>query len=158
EALFNDQGLQLGGVSKQNHPAIADQLTAAFDEAVQNASTDWSVQVSFRTPDMHAAAVGWLRAAYLIAFAALGYGYILRRELDPVGEQTRRPTELILDRFCVITPDGSGGNQVYLVREPAELESVLVFFEQDCAVLLPSTESTGTYERLENVEPWPPGT
>jgi hypothetical protein len=158
EATFGPDGLAVMGIEKRNHPEVAPTLIATFDRLIAESSADWSITLSFPTPNMRLAAIGWLRAAYLVAFAALGYGYIVRRELDVVREQIRAPREPILKRFCLMTRDGAGfaERRILLARVPAELESTLVF-SNECAVFLPSAESDGTYERIERVDPWPPG-
>ena len=71
-ALFDDKGLSLGGIPKQNHPDVAPALTRAFDGAVATDSTDWKFTLTFSTPDMRAASIAWLRSGYLAAFSALG--------------------------------------------------------------------------------------
>jgi hypothetical protein len=114
------------------------------------------MNLSFATPDLRSASVGWLRAAYLIAFATLGYLYILRQELEQVRQQIQDPQATILDRYCVTTKPDENDRLITFARQPAELESVVVL-TNDLAVFLPSYTSRGTYERLAGVEPWPPG-
>jgi hypothetical protein len=155
EALFDPDGLSIVGVSKQNHPDTASAMTAAFDEVVAERSTNVVFKLSFRTPDFRKASIGWLRAAYLVAFATLGYRYILREELEEVRQQIRDPAAEILKRYCVITQKGPADRCITFVSEPLELKSVIVFVNP-YAVFLPSDESAGTYERLGALDPWPP--
>jgi hypothetical protein len=67
---------------------------------VADGPTDAKLKLSFATPDLRSASVGWLRAAYLVAFATLGCVYILRQELEQVRQQIQDPqaTILSLDR------------------------------------------------------------
>jgi hypothetical protein len=132
-------------------------MTAAFDKVVDERSTGVTFNLSFRTPDFRKASIGWLRTAYLVAFATLGYLYILRAELDEVRQQIREPTAEILERYCVITRTDTADRRITFVWRPAEFESVMVF-SNDCAVFLPSEGSVGTYKRLATLDPWPPGT
>jgi HNH endonuclease len=153
-ALFDDKGLSLGGIPKQNHPEVAPALTRAFDAAVATNSTDWKFTLTFSTPDMRAASIAWLRAGYLAAFSALGYHYILRDELEPVREQINDPNTTILERYCLMTSTGPDEREIMFVSKPAEYVGV-VAFTNDCAIFLPSETSSGTYERLATL-PWPP--
>lgn len=157
EALFGPDGLSIGGIPKQNHPETAPTMMAAFDDVVAEGSIGIRFNLSFRTPNWRIASIGWLRAAYLVAFATLGYLYILREELEDVRRQICEPAEEILDRYCVITQGGPADRRIAFVRDPAELESVVVL-SNACAVFLPSDASAGTYGRLAALAPWPPGT
>lgn len=157
EALFGPDGLSVAGVPKQNHPDVAAALTAAFERVVAAGSTDWTMNLSFRSPDFRTASMGWLRVGYLVAFATLGYLYVLREELDDVRRQIAEPASEILDRYCVMTKDGPSERRITFVEEPAELTSVIVL-SNDCAVFLPSVDSPETYKRLARGDPWPPGT
>ncbi len=157
EAIFGPDGLKLGGIPKQNHPANTEAVKAALEEAAAvSGSTDWSIGLSFRPPDFHKAAVGWLRVGYLVAFATLGYTYVLRAELDPVRQQIHAPDESILSRYCLMTRTARTDRLITFVEDPFEWASVTVQ-ASNAAVILPSDTKPGTYERLAEVEPWPPG-
>jgi HNH endonuclease len=156
EATFRSEGLSIAGVPQQNHPAAAAAVMAALRERATSGSTDWSITLSFRSPDLRKAAIGWLRSGYLVAFATLGYLYILREELDQVRRQIQDPSAEILQRHCLLIRPSRLDRRVTFVKEPHELASVAVFADR-FAVLLPSDVSPGTYERLADVETWPPG-
>lgn len=156
EAMFGPDRLKLAGVPKQNHPAVTEAITAALDEAVESGSTGLTISLSFRSPDFRKASIAWLRAAYLIAFATLGYLYILRKQLEPVRQQIHAPETEVLGRYCLIAPSARRERRIFFVEQPHELASVVVS-TNNVAVLLPSDERPGTYERLAAVEPWPPG-
>jgi hypothetical protein len=113
------------------------------------------MNLTFPVPDFRKASIGWLRAAYLVAFATLGYLYILRADLEEVRRQIRAPASDVLDRYCLITQEDPADARIAFVRKPADLESVVVL-SKSCAVFLPSTASADTYERLSRVERWPP--
>jgi hypothetical protein len=111
--------------------------------------------LALRTPNFRKAAFGWLRAAYLVAFAKLGYLYVLLEELDPIREQIRDPDTEILNRYCVTTSSHAAERRIVLVEEPVDLASVAVL-AGNRAILLPSPRTPGTYERLAALETWPP--
>lgn len=156
EAIFGPDGLNLGGIPQQNHPAVTPAITAALERAAASGSTDWTIELSFRPPDFHKAAVGWLRVGYLVAFATLGYTYVLRAELDPVRKQISAPGESILARYCLMTRTARADRLITFVEDPAEWASITVQ-ASNAAVILPSDTLLGTYERLAAIEPWPPG-
>jgi hypothetical protein len=158
EAIFGPDGrLRLGGIPRQNRPENTAALTAAFEEAVAASEPgEWTLELSFRPPDFRRASVGWLRVGYLVAFAMLGYAYILRDELDPVRDQIRAPDETVLTRYCMRTPSSRPDRIVSFIKRPAEFDSILVQ-ASNAAVLLPSDRVPGTYDRLAAIEPWPPG-
>ncbi len=153
EIIFGPEGLSIAGVAKQNHPDTA----AAVTEVLQAAagSKDWSMTLSLRTPDFRKAAIAWLRAAYLVAFATLGYLYVLLGELEPVREQIRDPDAEILSRYCLVTSSSAAERRIVSVKEPHDLASVAVLVGSR-AILLPSPTAPGTYERLAALDPWPP--
>lgn len=156
EAIFGPDGLKLGGIPMQNHPDATDAVRAKLDEAAMSGSSDWTISLTFPTPDYRRAAIGWLRAGYLAAFATLGYMYILREELDPVRAQIRAPSEKILERYCLMARASRPDGVVVFVNEPEEWASVTVM-ASNAAVILPSDTTPGTYERLAEIDPWPPG-
>ncbi len=156
-AIFTEDGLSLKGVPKQNHPATTAAMTAALHRVADDAAKGWTVSLSFPSPDFKAASVGWLRAGYLVAFATLGYLYILREELEPVRQQIQNPNADILGRYCLMTHSDQTERLIAFIRDPPELESVVVLSNAS-AILLPGDTTSGTYERLANVTPWPPGT
>jgi hypothetical protein len=73
-----------------------------------------------------------------------------------VREQIRKPDELILSRYCMMTPASRSDRVVSFVEEPLEWASVIVQ-ASNAAVILPSDTKPGIYERLAAIEPWPPG-
>ncbi len=157
QAIFGPDGLKLAGIPKQNHPETTEAVTAALEQAAASGSTDWTIGLTFQSPNYRRAAVGWLRTAYIVVFAMLGYTYVLRAELDLVREQINAPDEMILTRFCMMKPNSSPDRLVSFVTEPLEYASVIVQ-ASNAAVLLPSDTLPGTYDRLAAIEPWPPGT
>ena len=152
EAIFDENGLRIGGIPAANHPDVAPAMQAKLDELVGR--TDWSITLSFRTPDTRAASIGWLRAGFLAAFALYGYSWVLGiRDVADVRRQILEPDAEILERYCLISnQDTPRERLVGLIREPEELVSVLAL-TNGCAIFLPSV--TGTYARLDELE-WPP--
>lgn len=95
------------------------------------------------------ALVGWLRAAYLAAFAALGYRYILRRELEIVRAQLADTTRDVLQVFSVTVPTApSNERRILVVEQPEWLRSLSVQMGRH-VVFLPGFPATpDLYESL----------
>ena len=55
-------------------------MNAALRKAASSGEPMQSMTVSLEGADVRQAAVGWLRVGYLVAFATLGYLYILRED------------------------------------------------------------------------------
>jgi len=159
EMQFGPDGLTIVGVPKQNHPEITAAQTALFERlAAQGHWDGTTLQVTFAGANFRAAAVGWLRSAYLVAFAALGYRYILRPELNVVRQQISEPTEHHLERFCLMVGGGTVGRErrILLVNRPRSLESVAVF-SNECVTFLPGFgRGANIYEQLALRKRWPP--
>lgn len=83
------------------------------------------------------AKASWIRTAYLAAFAALGWLYVLQRELQPIRDQLKHPDEKILPAltsYDVKAP--SSRRQIHLIHEPTDIRCVLVSMGQH-GVFLP---------------------
>lgn len=77
--------------------------------------------------DQELAQVGWLRSAYLVAFAFFGYAYIFQSRLENVRRQLIEPKSPILDTFSVYLPDASENARTFLnVAEPADLQGFAI--------------------------------
>jgi hypothetical protein len=73
------------------------------------------------------ARLSWVRAAYLAAFAALGYRYAFLAQLAQLRAQLVNPEMPLLPSLTMIDDRAPpGGRQLLLVREPAELRSLAV--------------------------------
>jgi hypothetical protein len=97
------------------------------------------------------ASIGWLRAAYLAAFTALGYRYILNPALDCVREQIVKPTVSLIKTFSVAVPTASPQERLLaLVGEPGEIRSLLVRMGGQMMFLPePETREMDFYQRIE---------
>src|SRR5262249_35169863 len=99
----------------------------------------------------------WLRAAYLVAFAALGYRYILRTELEPVRAQLRDPDAEHTPRAVMFDPQRSPNRrEMWLVERPKTLRCIFVAMGR-WGVLVPGLGIDPTfYEGLAARKVWPP--
>lgn len=91
--------------------------------------------------------VGWLRSAYIVAFAAFGYRYSLSPFLDRVRDQMRNPDSDVLSTFAVIDPTADKRiRQMQLVEQPEWLRCLAVRMGRH-TVMLPAGDDN-VYERI----------
>lgn len=77
--------------------------------------------------DDRLARIGWLRAAYLVAFAAFGYSYAFHGSLKPVRRQLAGRDTRTLDHYAILLPDApQGERRLMIVTAPEDLRSVAV--------------------------------
>lgn len=104
-AQWTDDGIQLFGIPRQNHPKVqADHFEAlhTFVESRNpNPKHSFTVQTRF---DEARARISLIRSAYLAAFAALGWSYIFREVMDPFRSQFKQPDEKILTTYILRIP------------------------------------------------------
>lgn len=82
------------GVPEADPPGVVDRLIEEMDRLVDlgEDAAGSEVKASFDLKlDERRLRIGWMRAAYLVAFAALGYRYVLHPSLDRLRQQIRDP-------------------------------------------------------------------
>ena len=73
------------------------------------------------------ATLSYLRAAYLVAFAALGYRYTRNPALKPVRQQLIEPDVVLIGRFSLTMPEAAKGERAIIwVTHPEELAALAV--------------------------------
>ena len=131
-----------------NHP---DRLRLWADHARQSDPVADGLRLNGRVDfKQRPAQVGWLRAAYLAAFAAYGYRYAFSPALAPVREQLAHPTQLVLPRFLMADPDAPVAARRVLRAEglgPAPWRSLAVQMGRQ-VVFLPLGGEDSLYDRL----------
>lgn len=143
-------GVNVTNAPRANHPDTNTRLDALFAEK-QSSFFEGGFKVHFKRPfHYQAALVSWLRAAYLVAFSALGYQYAFRSQLNIVREQIANPRESVIPRFSITVTDAPDWERrILIVEAPEPLSgSVMVFFGRH-AIILPGLESKSYfYDRL----------
>ncbi len=77
--------------------------------------------------DSRSAFHGYLRSAYLIAFAVLGYRYVFSPRLNVIRQQLANPHETILRVFSATIPNAEKRDRkFFFVDEPAWLKSLVI--------------------------------
>ena len=143
-----------GAVSLIGHPRAGapedrDAVTERFREAVTEGLTDWEFHLDFPAYSQKKERVGWLRAAYLVAFAKLGYAYILRPELRVVRKQLWNPDdEEISGYLSWDLQSPSDARRLLLVERPPEMRSLAVRMGQATILLPDVVGENDIYARL----------
>src|SRR5689334_22706625 len=92
--------------------------------------------------------VGWLRSAYVVAFAALGYRYVLRDQRQPIRDQIAAADQDLLRGFWTIEPAADRSKrQIGLVRFGSDVSSVTVQMRRHI-VFLPRPGEGDVYAHL----------
>jgi hypothetical protein len=148
EAGLSPDGLRFIPSMKRNNPAQFEAHRAAWDALGSGGgNVKFSVVFNYRRTVV---AAGWLRSAYLVAFAALGYTYILNPRLDIVRRQIHNPKDEILkDIYSHIAGADPSARLIIRVEDPPELASLSVEMGRHL-VLLPAVDpSVDTYASIE---------
>jgi hypothetical protein len=137
---------------ERNHPAVPGTAQSMFERIVADRGTGRSLGLRFEERfRIRESLIGWLRAAYLVAFTALGYYYILDRALNCVREQIRTPKGDVIKSFSTIVPAASPEERLFgFLEEPAEIQSVIVRMGEQM-VFLPEPGDMNFYQRIERL-------
>ena len=148
-----EESIRVVGLPGSNDPQVQKKLLEELDRLVESGSWQGSqFDLTFYRGFRHRPAlVGWLRAGYLAAFAALGYRYIMRAGLAVVRQQLANPEEDILRVFSVTMPGRIPREErrILLVQRHTWMNSVAVQIGRH-VVFLPSLEDAwpSLYEDL----------
>jgi hypothetical protein len=94
------------------------------------------------------ARLSWLRAAYLVAFAALGWRYVYMPYLAPLRAQLADPDAMLLPPLALADPDAAAySRDLLVVQEPHELRSLAVVLGH-YTVFLPGLEDPQPFMSL----------
>ncbi|MEA2063040.1 MAG: hypothetical protein U9P14_05030 [Gemmatimonadota bacterium] len=152
-ATFGPGNVLIAGIPEKSDPKAHKALFEKLDAAVTTGSRGWNMKLEFSNRhNQRREAVGWLRVAYLYAFAALGYNFILRPELDRIREQIRKPDEAIAREVMKSTDATSDVEGISFVYEPAELRSILVRLGRNLFFFPEFNQVADFYERLERAK------
>lgn len=141
-------GLLMFGVPEATHPGVHASVMGDFEDATGDGKSEgFSFKVEFPAFSAARARASWLRSAYLAFFAALGYRFILRPELDVVRARIKDPERDEPRTFRVIRPESSAP-MLIRVDEPEVFRSYAMFYGRNM-VFLPRYNDPGLYGRLD---------
>jgi hypothetical protein len=150
EVYRSSGGLFIRGLPGNNPPETTRQIQQAMERMMIGQGHSFTISLSKETYSEPHERVSWLRAAYLAAFAALGYRYILRNGLNLVRQQIFEPDKKIIECFSISDPDASPERRlIILVSEPDWVRDLAVAMGRHIVLLPPLyTNDTDFYERL----------
>lgn len=160
-----ESGMEILGLSSP--PGSRERLESELRQVTPGA-TPMKLRLRGLPFDFEKHKVSWLRASYLVGFAALGYAYVLRPALAAVRQKIRDPSGVSLAGFHSWDPSGRPGlNKLALGECSGVGEGLLTVFGQH-RVLLPlyaeandfyalagTLRSDGEFEFRGRVLPWP---
>lgn len=101
--------IRITGVPEATPPLEHGRLVEEMDAAArETANPGFGMTIAFEPFSRQRARTSWLRSAYLAFFAALGYRFILRPELEAVRRAITSPDQLLIERFRIIAPRPAG--------------------------------------------------
>lgn len=150
EVYRSSGGLLILGLPKNNPPETTRRIRQAMERMISRQGHSFTISFSKETYSEPHECVSWLRAAYLAAFAALGYRYILRNSLNLVRQQIFEPDKKIIERFSISDPGASPERRlIILVSEPDWVRGLAIAMGPHIVLLPPwHTNDTDFYERL----------
>lgn len=148
-AQWTDSGIQLFGVPKKNDSRVQAAYFEALDGYVESGNSKLNHSFTIHTRfDEARARISWIRAAYLAAFAALGWGYILRAAMDPYRNQLRNPDTMTLTTYVFRDYDAApDARRILIVDRPDDLRCVAVTLGEHM-VFLPGIFNPKTCDEL----------
>jgi hypothetical protein len=144
--------ISIVGAEKRTSPEAQIAFASQLERLAMEKTSPVRGLVGFRVGryDEKRERTAWLKAALLVAFAAWGYRYALRPILNAVRAQIANPDSALLANAAFKDPvSGSRGTrQLVIVREPADLRSVLVAMDEWHVLLPDFAPAPDFYDRL----------
>jgi hypothetical protein len=149
DVTWGSHNVNLVGAKGRSNPSAYAAIFQQMDHAPVSGQIGRSFDLRFSyRHDPWLEKVGWLRVAYLYAFAALGYTYILRIGLNSVRDQIcSRPKEKTLSEALLDAGPLTGRNTIMLVDAP--VEGVFVCLGPRLVVLPGMRDSDNFYDRVK---------
>lgn len=152
---WRPEGVSIVGLPEYNDPA-----NTAAHVSLATSGEPWVEPITITYPGYveAKARVGWLRSAYLVAFALMGYRYALQPELKIVRQQIHEPDATHIPRFSLHRGERESltGSTIAWLTHPPALESVVVVMGDHWIFLPGLKRDRRIYERLELRKIWPP--
>ncbi len=140
-------GVLVFGVPKASSKASQDAVQGDFSAAtVDGKWQDFKMNVEFPAFSVDRAAASWLRSAYLAFFAALGYRFIYRPELDVVRARIKNPELKEPGSFRIIRPELAPPT-LFRIEEPQEFKSFAMAYGYQ-TIFLPGHKDSEFYARI----------
>lgn len=122
-----------------------------FAEAAHTWGNGTELQILFRRGHIpKRSQISWLRSAYLLAFAWLGYRYVLREVLETIRIQIRDPSTPHIGSFYTFDASAEGC-RIGVVREPSWAHAILVVAKGRIVLLPLFDRDHSLYERVADL-------
>jgi hypothetical protein len=149
EMYISGDGVLLLGVPAANNRADIDRMTGIMDgwSAADREGPTFQISGQVRS-NADRARASWIRAAYVVAFAALGWRYILQPALDPLRAYLRDPSQSTLPILSMSDHEADPKRrEIVLVEEPSDLRCVFVVCGEH-QIILPIPDDPRSLEDL----------
>ena len=155
------------GVAEATSPADNNGIKADLNQAtLPNGWQDLNIKIQFKPFSAVRAEASWVRTAYLVFFAALGYRFVIRPELDEVRKRIYEPGAKAMSSFRIVRREPVDVPMLTVIRSPETFRSFAMVYGQQ-VVFLPLYGDSDLYRRLDKqaaghvelsangVFPWP---
>ena len=139
---FGPAGILILGNPKQNDPDDVARISESLADLVNDGH---QMHVSFRdTFHPRLAQLGFVRSAYLAAFAVLGYAYIFRPVFEPIRAALNSADDGTLMLPVLRLGEGRADDrQIGLISEPSWLGGAVLVVIGQTAIVLPTVDTPG---------------
>ena len=148
--LGSDGNITVAGIPELNDPDMTRAVTERLEKRSNEGTwQDMEIKLSFGRHRPKNALAAWLRSAYLAVFAAWGFSYILRSQLNAVREQIRDPESQALRvfGFTMQKPEFDEPH-ISLIKRPESLAGHLAVIMGRHVIYLPGYHSSDLYREL----------
>jgi hypothetical protein len=137
------------GEPKINNPTASEEFFQTLDRHTGATLDEFNLLFTPRLRASHRRAeISWVRSAYLIAFAALGWRYILQPSFSSFRAQFQDHANISLDFPILHQPDADPAQRdLMLIESPSDCASLLVRIGRH-SVFLPDVDSDTPYSDL----------
>ncbi|MFI6395715.1 HNH endonuclease [Nonomuraea sp. NPDC050540] len=142
-------GFYASGDPRISNPSETERLDSHMEALSKSGKTDFKVTISARINyDPARARISWMRTGYLVAFALLGWKYILRSTLQPIRDHLAGVSTSELPILSAYDAERDPhGRQIWIVQQEHGRECLLVAAGQHM-VFLPGPEDFRTLEEV----------
>jgi hypothetical protein len=142
-------GFYLTGDPRISNPSEKERLESQMEALSKSGETGFKVTISTRMKyDPARARISWMRTGYLVAFALLGWKYILRSTLQPIRNHLAGVSTSELPILSAYDAERDPrGRQVWIVQQAHGREFLLVAVGQHM-IFLPGPEDFRTLEEV----------
>jgi HNH endonuclease len=142
-SMYSGPGVVLiFGNPKQNHPDDVARISESLGDLVNDGHP---MHISFReTFHPRMAELGFVRSAYLAAFATFGYAYIFRTVFEPIRAVLNGADDGSLVLPVLLRAEGRAEDRhVGLISEPSWLAGAVLVVIGQTAIVLPNVDTPG---------------